>query len=398
MDSIEASEFPLVFKADQQSLLQAPEVDGRISVRTATRALAGMQKEAIVCYGHQGSVWRTVCDEGPWLNGTDLAPFPLGFFSAGLVASYLSEYLSHAKHQGLVIRQLQVMVDNHYSMEGSLLKGTMTGSALPVHVTFSVNADADINQLNQLSYLAVATSPADAYLREAQRSTFSLNRNSEQVKVAEVLASAGAAVEDPETLFNKTIPSKSELIAEDILEKLEAVESLGGDKLGAIKSAGNVGLSENQKRQLHVRGVGKLRSDGMKEVRVACFTPVGSVFQLLSDDSILCGGQERAPSGLVYLAAGLSYCFMTQLGRYAQVAKQELQSYRIVQDAHFSLPYAISAKQEPATSSAVDTQVFLQTRESLENTQRLLRMGEQTCYLHAACRTAIKTRIQTAKI
>ena len=87
---------------------------------------------------------------------------------------------------------------------------------------------------------------------------------------------------------------------------------------------------------------------------------------------------------------------MTQLGRYAQVAKQELQSYRIVQDAHFSLPYAISAKQEPATSSAVDTQVFLQTRESLENIQRLLRWVSKPV-TYAACRTAIKTRIQTAK-
>lgn len=60
-------------------------------MRAATRALAGMQKEALVDYGPTGATWRVVCDEGPWLNGTDLAPLPLGFFTAGLIASYMAE-------------------------------------------------------------------------------------------------------------------------------------------------------------------------------------------------------------------------------------------------------------------------------------------------------------------
>ena len=38
---------------------------------TATRALAGMQKEALVSDGRNGECWRMFCDEGPWLNGTD---------------------------------------------------------------------------------------------------------------------------------------------------------------------------------------------------------------------------------------------------------------------------------------------------------------------------------------
>lgn len=113
-----------------------------MQVRTATRALAGMQKEALVSCGPTASVWRIVCDEGPWLNGTDLAPFPLGFFTAGLIASYMSEYLTHAKRGGIEVNLLEVQVDNHYTMEGSLLKGTMKGTALPVEVTFRCDAAA----------------------------------------------------------------------------------------------------------------------------------------------------------------------------------------------------------------------------------------------------------------
>ena len=51
----------------------------RLSFRTAARALEGMQKEAVVTCANTGTAWRMLCDEGPWLNGTDLAPFPLGF-------------------------------------------------------------------------------------------------------------------------------------------------------------------------------------------------------------------------------------------------------------------------------------------------------------------------------
>lgn len=398
MDSIEGGEYPLVYKADRTLLLQTPEIDDRISVRTATRALKGMQKEAIVRYGASGPIWRTVCDEGPWLNGTDLAPFPLGFFTAGLVASYLSEYISHAKQQDLAIPGIEVVVDNRYSMEGSLLKGTMIGSAMPVQVSFNVTANASLAQLNHLAYLAVATSPADAYLRDAQRSQFSLNRNGEKIDVDGDLASASIQTEEPTSLFLNLAPNPLDPVEDKILEKLEMIEYLGGEKLGTVKSSSHVGLSDNQKRQLHVRGVGVLRPDGMKAIKVACFSPVGSVFQLLSDDSVLCGGQERAPSGLAYFSAGLSYCFMTQVGRYAQVAKQALDNYQIIQDTSFSLPQAMSTRERRTSSRAVDTQLFIRTQEPVENMQTLLRMAEQTCYLHAACRSAIKTRIHTVKI
>ena len=142
--------------------------------------------------------------------------------------------------------------------------------------------------------------------------------------------------------------------------------------------------------------MGTLRADGMKDMQVACFQPIGSVFSILSDDSRAVGGLERAPSGLAYLAAGLSFCFMTQLGRYAQVAKHAMHSYQVVQDTSFSRPAAITDTQEPANSAAVDTAVYIGNAEDQHKTRKLLSMGEQTCYLHAACRKAIKTRIRVA--
>ena len=395
MDSIESSSYPLTFKVASHDgeLLKSNNQPGKISVRAATRALEGMQKECVLHYEPTNTTWRMVADEGPWLNGTDLASFPLGFFTAGLVSSYMSEYLSHAKKEGIELHDLEVMVDNVYTMEGSLMRGTMSSDVLPVEVSFKASAEADGETLQALAYQAVATSPADIYLREAKESVFSLNLNGEQIPVEGVGVSPGAQAPDPTHVFSNASPDTKDSFKDERMNKLEGMDSLGGEKLGTERATGNVGLSDVQKRKVHVRGVGSLRSDGLKDVQVACFQPVGSVFSFLSDDSEYVGGKGRAPSGLAYFSAGLSFCFMTQLGRYAAVAKQKMSSYQVVQDMNFSLPGAINNGAE-LESEAVDTHVFIKSEEDEAATQKLLEMGEQTCYLHAACRSGIKTRIR----
>ena len=95
-------------------------------------------------------------------------------------------------------------------------------------------------------------------------------------------------------------------------------------------------LQAEQKRTLHVRGTGRVSPDGIQEAKVQLFKPIGSVFRFLSDDAARFGGTERAPSGLAYLSAGIAFCFLTQIGRYAHITKQDLQDYRIVQDSAFS--------------------------------------------------------------
>jgi uncharacterized OsmC-like protein len=270
----------------------------------------------------------------------------------------------------------------------------MIGSALPVEVTFYVEASANNAMLQTLAYRAVATSPADAYLRNSHDSTFSLNKNDIKIAVTRVKATSDQQPAKPTALFQQAQVSLESQVGENIIEKLPDVDSLGGEKLGTKRSSA-VGLSDTQNRQVHVRGVGKLREDGIKEMQVACFEPIGSVFKLLSDDSKRVGGQERAPSGLAYFSAGLSYCFMTQLGRYAAVAKQKMSQYQIVQETSFCLPTAILVDNVLATSAAVNTHVYIDTAEDEAATQTLLDMGEQTCYLHAACRTKLKTHVKS---
>ncbi|MGB8433839.1 MAG: hypothetical protein WCE38_06260, partial [Burkholderiales bacterium] len=83
VDSIEGSGFPLGFKLRQGKARAGivSGVTGRDVFKVEARQLAGHQKEAVVTEGASGSSWRIVSDEGRHLKGTDLAPFPLGYFN-----------------------------------------------------------------------------------------------------------------------------------------------------------------------------------------------------------------------------------------------------------------------------------------------------------------------------
>ena len=106
------------------------------------------------------------------------------------------------------------------------------------------------------------------------------------------------------------------------------------------------------------------------------------------------GGQGRAPDAASYISAGIGFCFMTQLGRYAKIAKKDLSDYRVLQDTHFSLGGATANTGEAGSADPVETHVDLVSEEDDAFAQTALAMSEQTCFLHALCRTDIKTRIR----
>jgi len=389
MNSIQTSGFPLLYRVGDNRAFSAfgDRSNDRIDVMVSARALEGMQKEACVQYGPTGTIWHMYCDEGPYLNGTDLAPFPLAFFTAGLAASYLSELLALARQQGTRMDSVELVLNNYYGMEGSALRGTLKASSLPVQVSCQADADASPAQLRQLLQTAVIGSPGDAILRGSQRGTFSLNKNGVPLDVAGVDSFSTTPPPDPEPSFTQALPGADPACAAGGIEKLQAAESVFGVEGGAGSS-----LHASQKRLLHVRGIASVREDGIKCIKVQLFKPIGGVFHFLSDDSALAGGQERAPSGPAYLAAGIAFCYLTQLGRYAHIVKQQLDGYRVVQDIGFSLPGSMMGG-APGSVSAPDTHTFVNSEDNDESIQKLVLMGEQTCFLHATYQTDNRTQI-----
>lgn len=372
---------PLFFPVANASRLglSPPQSRGGIPVRTWVRSLAGIQKEALVLNGATGVTWRLVSDEGPYLAGHDRAPCPLCHFISGMVSSYMTYAASLAKGRGVGMDTLELTLENLYTMQGSALQGTMTGGALDPRLfvrTASRIADPEILRL--VGDAAVA-SPIHGLLTDRLESKFTLHRNGRPIPVGRVHALEAPAEPDPGDQFDSVEMADSPPPT-DLLVKLTSAERVEG-RPGGVNSS----LQETQSRTLHVRAACKLRDDGVKEVVEDLISPIGSEFRFLSDEALPYGGSGLAPDAVTYLSAGIGFCFMTQFGRYARITRAQLDEYRIVQDTH----YYPGQEGLPGRMDPVETHVYLVTSEGEDFAQRTLDMGEQTCFLHATCRSRL---------
>ena len=88
---------------------------------------------------------------------------------------------------------------------------------------------------------------------------------------------------------------------------------------------------------------------------------------------------------------------MTQLGRYAQMAKLPLNRYIIIQDTHFSLGGASGSTGQPGVAHPIETHVYMETDTTDDVAQEILGVGERTCFLHAFCRDDLKPKVRSIR-
>lgn len=390
-DELIASGRPLVYrlrKLPEFGLILPAGRHGH-GVRLWARSLSVMQKECVVLSSRSTDLWRLASDEGPYLKGFDSAPCPLAFFTTGLVASLMNELQSLAGRRGIDLQGLQLVLDNFYSMSGSALRGTMRAEAYPPRVRALVDGDFSSDPLVlELLEEAVAASPVCALVRKPLASLFTLELNGRLEPPAGSLSLADSAKVETGIPFERFAPASEGDAGSACVEKLSAVVTRHG-----IPGGYAMGLAPSQDRRLHIRGTCRLLPDGVKEIRQELFSPMGSSFRFLSDEAPGFGGEGRAPDAATYTAAGVAFCFMTQLERYAQIVKQELSECRVVQDLHLSNG-GFSTAEAGGKCDPVETHLHVQAPAESEFARRLLNMGEQTCYLHALCRTAMEPELE----
>lgn len=387
MTDIATSPYPLVFPVQEPVACWRPVTQPGglpLLLRTSARALAGMQKEAVVA-GANTSAWRMVCDEGPYLLGTDLAPFPLAFFCVGMVSGFFTELKALAAQAGIT-GSWQLRQDNRYTMEGSATAGTMRGEALPVELQLTTEDAALQGKLQPLLHDAVAATPAGALLRHATSGQFSLCHNGREVPTS--LPAFSHKIDRRAGDFNALCPDAGIHFPTDVISKIASAKIQQGVSGGVGSS-----LTNEQKRTLHMQGVCRQRDDGLLEVTVELFSPLGSRFRFLVEPG---EGQPnaRAPSPAMYLSAGIAFCFLTQMGRYAHIVRKPLRYYSIVQDSAFGLPGVSLAAGEAPAVAPLATAVDIESDFGDDHANMVLRMSEQTCFLHAACRQQVSVRLK----
>jgi hypothetical protein len=262
----------------------------------------------------------------------------------------------------------------------------MTGGAKTPELSVELEAGAGTEVIHDLVNRAVDSSPIRGLLAGATNSLFTLSSNGTQIPVDNVTSLGNGALKDPGDRFDR-VEAAPDPVAGELIEKLTPAEEVAGS--GGVNSS----LAENQSRMLHVRGVCTVRDDGVKEIVQNLFQPIGSEFRYLSDEAPEQGGRGLAPDAATYMSAGIGFCFMTQFGRYAKIVKKDLSAYRIVQDTHFTVSGRAAGK---GGADPVETHVYLETTEDDEFARRVLDMSEQTCFLHALCRTDLAPVVRVA--
>jgi len=374
--------------------IEAPEARMGDSLRTWVRSLSVFQKEALVASSRTGKVWRLASDEGPYLDGHDAAPCPLAFLTTGMIASYMNEITALAKQQNVKIRKLKLTQDNYYTMTGSMPKRTMVGGALPVELQVEIDCDLDDASLTQFLMNAVHASPLNGLMRGRLESLFTLSKNGIEIPNGKALRTDGPVYPDPGNRFALVQPG-----SEPAIKTLCWPEGITPKKQvqGGTETAGS-SLATEQNRTLNIGATCTLREDGMKEILQLQYSPHGTSFNFLSEEAPVNGGLGRAPDANSYISAGIGFCFMTQFGRFVKMLNLDLSDYRIVQDSHFSLGGASGGTGKAGRADPLETHVYLETSESDDVAREMLDISEQTCFLHAFCKTDLKTKLKIQRV
>ena len=377
--TIDGSGFPLGFRLapGHKRLLAESDATRSALVKVEARAMNGHQKEAIVTEGEGGAAWRMVSDEGPYLKGSDLAPFPLGFFNVGLQADLLNRLQTAANAREVRLDSVELELDNLYSFSGSFFKGTGQGVAGPAVARLRIRSRAPAGTIATLVREAVKASPAMAAMSTPLQNTFALYVNGARRGVTAGHASSSPDVMDP-FKAHKTPPRPRPEPGDlpDIITKMPV--AIGPSEV--MPESGS-------KFELKVLGSSRfVGGSSITESQTTLERPVGSHFGFKSDEL---GAAGIAPSGLAYQAAGVSFCYMTQLLRYAEYLEYKVSEIRIVQFNPYGLAGSLADGTLEGVAGPVDTHLFLDGEEPDEVLQKLLIMGARTCYLHAALGSAL---------
>jgi hypothetical protein len=371
------SRFPLVYPiaAGAPSL---PDRNGYdTAARAAVRSLTVMQKEAVVARTGSPAAWRLASDEGPYLQGHDEAPAPLAFLTTGFAVDVLASVERMLQRAGHDPDAVEVGLDAHFTIEGSLPEGTMVGGALPPEISVSTGLDATATDGAVLT--GVMASLSAGLLGPSLQSLFSLTSDGRMVP----LAGVPALDEPPPDPGVTAFPSvEAGGLDEPIVAKTFDV--------GEETTDAGTSLHREQRRRLHLHADAHRRHDGIIVTTTQVHRPTGSTFRFLAAEP----PDGRAPDAVTYISAGIGFCFMTQLGRYAKILRRDLGPYRIVQDTRFSGGDPDAEPPVGGRAAAPETHVYLDTGGDDELARHALAMGEQTCFVHALCRTELRPKVR----
>ena len=355
-----------------------------------TRQMDILQKESI---GYEGDLNSTSCrltsDEGKHLNGTDLAPFPLGFFNASIHGDIVGTVMKRASLQGLKIDNIDCEVLNSYYLTGSFVKGDGKGHAEPTTINLDIATSENQDDIKNLILSASKMAPVLAGLRTPLKNTFALYANGRRKDLSSLNESSKTDAEDPYQQYKvEPSPSNNDNYSDRMIVKTGEVSAGTVEPVdGYNVPKSQDGNAENPKFNKIIRTiVGKSSTNAnskIVEVDTVLGLPGMTHFVISSDiDGVI------APSPVNVMGAAISFCFLTQTHRYIHHQKFAIEGLRMSQYASFKENSDGTVEMLP-----LDTHLYMNGTASDEHNEKLIDMSERTCYLHATLSEALEPKI-----
>ena len=388
----ETPELPIVFPVEPEPTLSVashglPEQRDYFGWRVLVRALSGLQKEALA-FDPDGRCWRLASDEGVQLGGEEQYPCPLEYLTMGAVFCLLTQLVRLAERHGIRIDSLRVAQDNRYSVDGSALQGTMLSTAYPAAITVHLETGAMVEDVNRLVQTALSSSPAEAYLRQDLGNTFNLHLSGRSVTLPGLKKAAGGLTPQVWQPLAQLAVSPAVAGAEGLVTRQEPMPEgfcVETETLSEVQI--------EQRGGIMVHGEGWMAEDGGLEGLVQQCKPVVTGFRCRSALPRLLGPRPVAPPPLAYLVTGMATCYITQLLRYAHLAKYPLTSAFVVQNNVFRRVGDADTWSRGVLAEPVATHAFLEAEGPDERARQSVIMAERMCFVHAAMRATLPSTV-----
>ena len=360
------------------------------SVRAWVRSLGGIQKDGVTLSGLTGRAWRFASDEGAHLGGYDAAPNPLSYVSVGMAASFMTELRALASARAITLDDPVLTLENFYYRDGSFPKGTMISGALSPEVSLTCRSGADPADLQRLLIDAIAAAPVNGLVRDEKISLFTLTHNGRQIDPVTLAALPGPALADPGDPIAGLAPVLNDAATGPLAEKTLSEE----DMVRRIQAnPPEAPVLDGAKKLLHLRTTCRVRPDGTYDCLREQYAQASASWRFVVDDRPDARA-AIAPDSMSHFSIGVAFCFMTQIGRYAHMAKLPLDGYRVVQDIHFTKGGASSGTGEAGTADPVETHVFMDSGSNDDTARGIAAVAERTCFLHALCLDRAKVKVR----
>tara|TARA_Y100000994_G_scaffold249599_1_gene262446 strand:- start:7550 stop:8254 length:705 start_codon:yes stop_codon:yes gene_type:complete len=214
-------------------------------------------------------------------------------------------------------------------------------------------------------------------MRQAVTNTFAIYVNSRRHEVTTLKNSKASDAADPYLTYST--PPSPLAGAGDLPNLIK--------KTGEVTEGEIVDVSDGTIRRVvrTVSGTSHLIDPaGITQTDTWLEMPGLSHFSFKTDDRPVTNpNDERGPSGLTLVAAGIVFCYLTQLSRYILHQKVNINGVRIVQYTPFVTTGSASEENWTGSIEPVDTHLFLNGGADAETHERIMTIAANTCYLHA---------------